>query len=267
MAFALIVVWLFAVGIAAAEDNTIEIEKKSTLIIKHGGTFIIEADSSQNGIRYIIEGKDRKGNAVTGHAIEVKPYNDGYLFVMKKKAGSPGIVGNAKVTLYVNPALSIRLPNVEGNYSITGLSGHIEARLAAGNLTLERCRGQAAIKMSKGNITVKEHMSTVYPFLLDAKKGNVSIEIGKVKKSAPGKVTMKEGRITWKLKEPTALKFYGEVKEGLVTCNLPIQNQEKNLVQFVSLDGKNLWTVSLKKGMLRVELPEPKNNTESMWGY
>lgn len=263
----LILVFAIAAGPAAAEENEVDIPTNSTLIIKHAGQFIIIADQNVKGLKFKIEGQDRKGKPVTGHFIELKPYKDGHLLVIKKKAGHPGISGKSKVTLYVNPAISIRLPSGEGNYSIKGLSGHVEVKLDTGNLTLEQCSGQVAITLNKGNIKVKDHRSQVYPFSLNAKKGNVSVEIGKIQKSAPGKINMKEGRVTWKMVEPVALNFYGEVKEGLVTCNLPIQNQEKNLVQFTSLSGHNSWEVLITKGMLSVTLPKPKKEAESMWGY
>ncbi len=243
---------------AFANEGHLDLSMQSRLVFANEGNYIIQAKSGFSGLSYQITAKDRKGNPASGLLLVAKPCKEGLLIRIKKEPGSRGFVGVPKVTMTIGVMNDVVLKKVEGNYSISNLGGAVMGTVASGGIELHSCAGLVQLKVKRGSVTVGNHRSEGQPFALQMKQGNLSIELGKSNQPGPGIVQLDSGRLTWSLKEQVPIHFHGEViKEGLVTCNLPITRPDPKVVTFTSLGGKTPWVIRVGKGMLNVQLPKP----------
>ena len=248
-------------GFALADEGRIEVPFSSTLLIKTDGDYRIEASPGQTGVEYTVSGLDRKGNPAVGLILAAKPTAEGTRVLINKKPGSTGYVGTPKVTLRIPPVHSLKLLKSSGNFTISGLAGLIEGRLISGQIHLDGCSGAVNLQVDKGQFSATNHRSQRYPFVLHMKRGQASVELADTPHAGPGKIHLESGRLTWRMQRPVPLSFYGEVKNGLVTCNLPLNRKTPNVILFSSLEGASLWQVQIDKGVLDVHLPDPKLGT------
>ena len=256
-----LVLWLvLAFGPTWAEANKgqLDIPANSNLIWKMDGTLRVQAKDGCSGLAYAITAKDRKGRSAQGLRLESKTTEGGLLLLVTKSAGSPGFVGNPDVTITLAPNHSLKLVNVHGTYLIEGLAGDITGKVKAGRVVTKGCSGGVALRLDEGNFTATDYRPAQRPFMLTQTKGEVFVELSGDARPGPGALNLRAGRVEFAMKQPAPLQFIGEVKQGLLTCNLPLSSKNPNFVRFSSLGGTVEWFFRVEKGVLSVRIPDPR---------
>ena len=246
---------LLLFSLAYGESGQIDLPKEATLIIKLDGKFKIKATAGLGKLEYSVAGIDRKGEKIDGLFLVAKQTKEGYLLIVKHKPGTPGYDRLPEINLNLDSKYNLHFSKVKGHYIISNMAGTISGKINGGRLVLDKCSGEVNLEAKDGKIKVIDHRAKIEPFFLKMKQGNLFIEVGNSKTIGPGEVMMKSGRVTWKLTRPAKLDFFGEVKEGVIICNLPISRMAKDVILFRSLGGGTTWNINVEKGMLKVELP------------
>jgi len=240
---------------AMADMGETQLPQGSTIIIKIDGKFKIKSVPGLGKIQYEVNGNDRKGKPITGLFINAKETKEGYLLIIKHKPGTRAYDRLPEVNLNVDSKFNILFSKVKGYYVIENLAGAITGKIKGGRLVIKECQGKIDLEAKDGNIKIIEHRSKQEPFSLEMKQGIISVELGNQKTICPGEIILKSGRVSWKMTKPAALDFIGEVKEGVVICNLPISRKEQGVIAFRSMGGGTTWQVNIEKGILNLDLP------------
>jgi hypothetical protein len=95
--------------------------------------------------------------------IEQSPLDDEASFEFSRPQGRvriPGVVIGGKLTVRMNPALSLAAKTQAGNLRITGVAGTVTAEVQAGNCDIEQFRGPLNLKVTAGNVTARGRLDS-----------------------------------------------------------------------------------------------------------
>lgn len=248
---------------AGANEGLLDVKPGSVMILSLDESVSIIGDANQTRLWFSIEAEDKKGAPVKGLRLAPRLSGNEFFLIIKKDPGTTSSFKNVKITLKVPPDQELKLQKVKGDYSFSNLSGTVSGVFSQGKIRFEKCSGNIKLKIQEGQLSILDHQSVFAPLDINMKSGKAVIEVG-TDKPGPGRLVLKGGRVTWKLINRAPITFIGEVKKGLINCNLPLSRKNPNLLRFTSMGGKNIWQVSIDNGVLDLELPEPQDRPKKV---
>jgi Toastrack DUF4097 len=114
------------------------------------------------GVSYAVaEGPHRARQEGDTMIIEQSPLDGEIGFEFSRPEGRiriPGVDIGGKLTVRMNPALTLAAKTQAGNLQISGVSGAVTAEVQAGNCDIADFRGPMNLKVTAGNVTAKGHL-------------------------------------------------------------------------------------------------------------
>jgi hypothetical protein len=244
---------LFALSFSQAWGGALNLPKNTPLVLNLDADISVIADKDAKKIDYQIVGPKNPND----FTLETKSHKAGSLLVLKRAKGAAPFSNRLIIELRLPAEHSFVILRNKNNYSFSNVAGSITANLKSANITLNGCTGAVNLNMKKGNVAVENHRAASAPFFLDIKKGNALVELANAQSAGPGQINVKSGNVVWKMATPCPVDFYGEIQNGLLACNIPLNRKSASVITFISMGGLAKWTVHVGKGSLDVRVPVP----------
>ncbi|MCZ7585432.1 MAG: hypothetical protein M5R36_19990 [Deltaproteobacteria bacterium] len=164
-----------------------------------------------------------------------------------------------KLSIAVPKDTRLEIDAARGVTVVRGLEGDLSADVNGGALSLVEHRGAVKIEIDEGQVELKDHRGAARPVEIKGDEGNVSVSLAGGE-SGPGVIQLDNGRIDFSLSPKTRTAVQAIVtEEGTVESEgFPITRPDPQALYVHAHQGKYLWQLSLKKGTVRVGLPEIK---------
>src|ERR1700680_3497648 len=134
--------------------------KQVRVFARLGNTEII----GDPGVRYAVaEGPQRARQAGDTMIVERSPLGGESGYEYSRPEGRiriPGVDIGGKLTVRMNPALTLAAKTQAGNLQINGVNGAVTAEVQAGNCDIADFRGPMNLKVTAGNVTAKGHLDS-----------------------------------------------------------------------------------------------------------
>jgi hypothetical protein len=234
--------------------ETVDLPSHPVIEINASGDTIV-AGAAQNNLRISLEGDpgadrdDRYRIEKTPLGIKIKVY--------KTKSHTTTVINAVKLTVPEDAQLIVSIDGCR--VTTRGLKGLVTAKVKKGIADIISHKGPVRVELNESDLLMREFAGTGSDVGVTGKKGRIFIDFPNDAPVAPGRavLALKQGEVQLKTGRKTQIAVQAGVREGIVKTNFPLSRPDPKNVFFTANNGQNLWEISVEKGAVTLEMPEP----------